>query len=87
MHQPPTVLPHWSEPNAPSQTPTSKLTMLIGCENYLTMNITAFQEHPAPSTPGGKRPLAALYLFALREHPHLSAISFARAVAAHKWFI
>ena len=28
---------------------------------------------------------SALYLFALQEHPHLSAISFARAVAAHKW--
>ena len=30
---------------------------------------------------------SALYLFALQEHPHLSAISFARAAAAHKWFI
>ena len=25
------------------------------------------------------------YLFALQGHPHLSAISFARAVVAHQW--
>jgi hypothetical protein len=25
------------------------------------------------------------YLFALQSHPHLSAISFARAVVAHQW--
>jgi hypothetical protein len=25
------------------------------------------------------------YLFALQAHPHLSAISFARAVVAHQW--
>jgi hypothetical protein len=25
------------------------------------------------------------YLFALQSHPHMSAISFARAVAAHQW--
>jgi hypothetical protein len=27
------------------------------------------------------------YLFALQSHPHLSAISFARQVATHQWFI
>jgi hypothetical protein len=27
------------------------------------------------------------YLFALQSHPHLSAISFARAVIAHQWLI
>jgi hypothetical protein len=26
------------------------------------------------------------YLFALQSHPHLSAISFAREVVAHRWF-
>ena len=25
------------------------------------------------------------YLFALQSHPHLSAISFAKAVVAHQW--
>jgi hypothetical protein len=25
------------------------------------------------------------YLFALQSHPHLSAVSFARAVVAHQW--
>ncbi|MEA3161253.1 MAG: hypothetical protein QOD95_2801 [Gammaproteobacteria bacterium] len=25
------------------------------------------------------------YLFALQSHPHMSAISFARAVVAHQW--
>jgi hypothetical protein len=25
------------------------------------------------------------YLFALQSHPHMSAISFAKAVAAHQW--
>jgi len=29
---------------------------------------------------------AVRYLFELRSHPHLTAISFARAVAAHQWF-
>jgi hypothetical protein len=27
-----------------------------------------------------------VYLFALQVHPHLSAISFAREVVAHRWF-
>jgi hypothetical protein len=26
------------------------------------------------------------YLFELQSHPHLSVISFARAVATHQWF-
>jgi hypothetical protein len=26
-----------------------------------------------------------VYLFALQAHPHLSAISFTRAVVAHQW--
>ncbi len=26
------------------------------------------------------------YLFAIQSHPHMSVISFARAVAAHQWF-
>jgi hypothetical protein len=25
------------------------------------------------------------YLFALQSHPHMSAISFAKALAAHQW--
>jgi len=28
---------------------------------------------------------SALYLFALQEHPHLSAISFAREIVTHQW--
>jgi hypothetical protein len=27
------------------------------------------------------------YLFEIQSHPHMSVISFARAVAAHQWFI
>jgi hypothetical protein len=30
---------------------------------------------------------AVVYLFVLQSHPHLSAISFARAIATHQWFI
>ena len=29
----------------------------------------------------------AVYLFALQAHPHLSAISFARKIVTHQWFI
>ena len=27
------------------------------------------------------------YVFALQSHPHMSAISFAKAVATHQWLI
>jgi hypothetical protein len=52
--------------------------------NTLSSKLTAFA---AALLMNGMIMSAVGYVFALQSHPHLSAISFARAVAAHKWFI
>jgi len=55
----------------------------------VTHEHTLFQTHAfaAALLMNGMIMSAVGYLFALQSHPHLSAVSFARAVAAHKWFI
>jgi len=52
--------------------------------NTLSSKLTAFA---AALAMNGLIMAGVVYLFALQAHPHLSAISFARAVAAHQWFI
>ncbi len=50
--------------------------------NTLSSKLTAFA---AALMVNGLVMGAVGYLFALQSHPHLSAISFARAVVAHQW--
>jgi hypothetical protein len=50
--------------------------------NTLSTKLTAFA---AALMVNGLVLGAVGYLFALQAHPHLSAISFARAVVAHQW--
>jgi hypothetical protein len=52
--------------------------------NTLSTKLTAFA---AALAMNGLIMAGVVYLFALQAHPHLSAISFARAVVAHQWFI
>jgi hypothetical protein len=52
--------------------------------NTLSTKLTAFA---AALMVNGLVLGAVGYLFALQAHPHLSAISFARAVATHQWFV
>jgi hypothetical protein len=50
--------------------------------NTLSTKLTAFT---AALMVNGLVMGALGYLFALQSHPHMSAISFAKAVAAHQW--
>ena len=50
--------------------------------NTLSTKLTAFA---AALLMNGLVMGAVGYLFALQSHPHMSAISFARAVVAHQW--
>jgi hypothetical protein len=50
--------------------------------NTLSSKLTAFA---AALLMNGMLMTAVGYLFALQSHPHLSVISFARAVAVHQW--
>jgi hypothetical protein len=51
--------------------------------NALSSKLTAFA---AALMVNGLVMGAVGYFFALQSHPHLSAISFAKAVVAHQWF-
>jgi hypothetical protein len=50
--------------------------------NTLSSKLSAFAASLAMN---GLLMSSVLYLFALQEHPHWSAISFARAMVAHPW--
>jgi hypothetical protein len=50
--------------------------------NTLSTKLTAFA---AALMVNGLVMGAVGYLFGLQSHPHLSAVSFARAVVAHQW--
>jgi hypothetical protein len=52
--------------------------------NTLSSKLTAFA---AAVLMNGMIMSAVGYLFALQSHPHMSALSFAKAVATHQWFI
>jgi hypothetical protein len=52
--------------------------------NTLSSKLTAFA---AALAMNGLIMVGVVYLFALQAHPHLSAISFARAVVTHQWLI
>jgi hypothetical protein len=52
--------------------------------NTLSSKLTVFA---AALLTNGLIMSAVGYLFALQSHPHLSALSFARAVVAHQWFV
>jgi hypothetical protein len=52
--------------------------------NTLPTKLTAFA---AALAMNGLIMAGVVYLFALQAHPHLSAISLARHVVAHQWFI
>jgi hypothetical protein len=52
--------------------------------NTLSSKLTAFA---AAVLMNGMIMSAVGYLFALQSHPQMSALSFARAVATHQWFI
>ena len=50
--------------------------------NTFTSKLSAFA---AALAMNGLIMAGVLYLFALQAQPHLSAISFARAIVAHQW--
>jgi hypothetical protein len=50
--------------------------------NALSSKLTTFA---AALAMNGLIMAGVVYLFALQAHPHLSAIAFARQVAAHQW--
>jgi len=52
--------------------------------NTLSTKLTAFA---AALMVNGLVMGALGYLFALQSHPHMSAISFAKAVVAHQWIV
>jgi hypothetical protein len=52
--------------------------------NTLASKLTAFA---AAVLMNGMIMSAVGYLFALQSHPHMSALSFAKAVVAHQWVI
>jgi hypothetical protein len=52
--------------------------------NTLSSKLTAFA---AALMVNGLVMGAVGYLFEIQSHPHMSVISFARAVAAHQWLI
>jgi hypothetical protein len=52
--------------------------------NTLSTKLTTFA---AALAMNGLIMAGVVYLFALQEHPHLSAISFAHQLAAHQWLM
>jgi hypothetical protein len=52
--------------------------------NTLSSKLTTFA---AALAMNGLIMSAVGYLFELQSHPHMSVISFARAVAAHQWLV
>jgi hypothetical protein len=52
--------------------------------NTLSFKLTTFA---ATLAMNGLIMSGVVYLFALQAHPHLSAVSFAREVLTHQWFI